>query len=116
MSAETYKRKIFKIAVAACAATVLSAGYALDSTRHFLFRAREPVNQWALGDRTAHTNVGRGDLDHLHPRERRSPGEYPLFASMSGLPAAQLITMRSSRGRGIDITSRGSPLEPPQWR
>jgi hypothetical protein len=78
MSAETYKRKIFKIAVAACAATVLSAGYALDSTRHFLFRAREPVNQWALGDRTAHTNVGRGDLDHLHPRERRSPGEYPL--------------------------------------
>jgi len=28
--------KIFKIAIAACAATVLGAGYALDSTRHFL--------------------------------------------------------------------------------
>jgi hypothetical protein len=30
MSAGTYKRKIFKIAIAACAATVLGAGYALD--------------------------------------------------------------------------------------
>jgi hypothetical protein len=67
MSAGTYKLKIFKIAIAACAATVLSAGYALDSTRHFLFRAREPVKQWALGDRNAHTNVGRGDLDHCIP-------------------------------------------------
>ena len=36
MSAGTYKRKIFKVAIAACAATVLSAGYALDSTSHFL--------------------------------------------------------------------------------
>src|SRR5271169_881592 len=34
MSAGTYKRKIFKVAVAACAATVLGAGYALDSTIH----------------------------------------------------------------------------------
>jgi hypothetical protein len=30
MSAGTYRRKIFKIAIAACAATVLGAGYALD--------------------------------------------------------------------------------------
>jgi hypothetical protein len=36
MSAGTCKRKIFKVAIAACAATVLGAGYALDSTSHFL--------------------------------------------------------------------------------
>jgi Protein of unknown function (DUF1236) len=36
MSAGTYKRKIFKVATAACAATVLGAGYALDSTSLFL--------------------------------------------------------------------------------
>ena len=35
MSAGTYKRKIFRAAIAACAAT-LGAGYALDSTSHFL--------------------------------------------------------------------------------
>ena len=93
MSVRTYKRKIFKIAVAACAATVLSAGYALDSTRHFLFRAREPVKQWALGDRNAHTNVGRGDLDHCIP-ENNVRQTNIRFVSMSGLPAAQLITVR----------------------
>jgi hypothetical protein len=93
MSAGTYKLKIFKIAIAACAATVLSAGYALDSTRHFLFRAREPVKQWALGDRNAHTNVGRGDLDHCIP-ENDVRQMNIRFVSMSGLPAAQLITVR----------------------
>jgi hypothetical protein len=72
---------------------VLSAGYALDSTRHFRFRAREPVNQWALGDRTAHTNVGRGDLDHCIP-ENDVRQMNIRFVSMSGLPAAQLITVR----------------------
>jgi hypothetical protein len=74
-------------------ATVLSPGYALDSTRHFRFRAREPVNQWALGDRTAHTKVGRGDLDHCIP-ENDVRQMNIRFVSMSGLPAAQLITVR----------------------
>jgi hypothetical protein len=83
MSAGTYKLKIFKIAIAACAATVLSAGYALDSTRHFLFRAREPVKQWALGDRNAHTNVGRGDFDHCIP-ENNVRQTNIRFVSMSG--------------------------------
>ena|SRR5271167_1458522 len=36
MSAGTYKRKIFKVAIAACVTTVLGAGYALDATSHFL--------------------------------------------------------------------------------
>jgi hypothetical protein len=78
MSAGTYKRKIFKIAVAACAATVLSAGYAVDSTRHFFFVPASPSTSghWAIAPRVRMSVAAISTT--MHPRERRSPDEYPL--------------------------------------
>jgi hypothetical protein len=93
MSAGTYKRKIFKIAIAACAATVLSAGYALDSTRHFFFVPASPSTSghWAIAPRIrmsvaaiSTTCIPENDVPQMKIR----------FVSMSGLPAAQLITVR----------------------
>jgi len=90
MSAGTYKRKIFKIAIAACAATVLGAGYALDSTRHFL--------NGTIGERDGalrlESELGRGTRAQLWlPATNLAPEEDVPKSDESARAPAQKMTV-----------------------
>jgi hypothetical protein len=76
---------------------LLSAGYALDSTRHFPFScpgARQPVGT-GRSHRAYECRSRRSRP--LHPRERRSPDEYPLCVDVG------VAGRRASARRGLKM-------------